>query len=174
MPREKYLLPPATGPVLRFTDLNLELAVVDELMYRQQEHTPTFSLAEFARWYDARTTDLEREAGRPVPEVLDYFAGLPIEQALADRVRELVVDAGNEIYQQVAPWWDGEDATFDIGSWDDLALLPALERLAFVSLTPTRPPSSRCGSGGCGSTPEPPSAGVPEGLHVAEVEPAGQ
>ncbi|WP_114560908.1 DUF6892 domain-containing protein [Desertihabitans aurantiacus] len=136
VPREEYLLRPATGPALRFTDLNLKLAVVDELMYRQQVLGPTFSLREFVRWYDGRTIDLEREAGRPVPEVLEYFTELEIEQSLADRVRELVVDAGNEIYQQVAPWWDGEDATFDIGSWDDLALLPALERLEFVSLTP--------------------------------------
>ena len=97
---------------------------------------PVFDLTEFVRSYSGRTIDLETEAGRPIPEALAYFARLEIDQDLAARVTALTVDAGNEIYQHIAPQWDGEDDTFDIRSWGDLTLLPRLESIDFISLTP--------------------------------------
>ncbi|MGZ0149213.1 DUF6892 domain-containing protein [Kribbella sp. WER1] len=133
---DKYAVRPAAGAPLVFTDLNLKLAVIDELMYQQEVVEPKFSLAEFLRWYEGREIDLAAEGGAPVPEALAWFERLEIDATLAGRVRNLVVDAGNEIYGQIAPQWDGEDDTFDIGSWDDLALLPNLEQIDFVSLTP--------------------------------------
>lgn len=138
VPRDKYAVKPAAGTALVFTDLNLKLAVLDELMYQQEVIEPMFVLSEFVRWHQDRSIDVEAEAGRPIAEALAYFERLEIDEAMANRVRRLVIDAGNEIYQQIAPQWDGEDDAFDIGSWDDLALLPHLDYLDFISLTPDR------------------------------------
>ncbi|WP_427886369.1 DUF6892 domain-containing protein [Kribbella sp. GL6] len=132
----RYAVRPAAGAPLVFTDLNLKLAVLDELMYQQEVIEPKFSLAEFVRWYRDRQIDLATEGATPVPEALAWFERLEIDAATAGQVRNLVVDAGNEIYGQIAPQWDGEDSTFDIGSWEDLALLPNLEHIDFISLTP--------------------------------------
>ncbi|XBB67721.1 hypothetical protein ABFU82_27050 [Nocardioides sp. WV_118_6] len=127
----------ASGTPLVFTDLNLKLAVIDELMYQQGILEPRFSLTAFVQSYADRSIDLATEGAAPIPEVLAWFAQLPIDAALAAQVvRDLVVDAGNEIYQEIAPHWDGEDDAFDIGSWDDLDLLPHLESIDFISLTP--------------------------------------
>lgn len=39
---------------------------------------------------------------------------MQIPASLADEISELVVDGGNEIYNQSIPFWDGEDDYFDI------------------------------------------------------------
>jgi hypothetical protein len=136
VPRDRYEIRRADGPALQFTDLNFKLAVIDALMYQQQVIEPKFSLEEFTRWFEGRPISLDQDAGRPIPEVIEYFTRLEIDRTTAERVNELVIDAGNEIYGQIAPHWDGEDDTFDIESWEDVALLPHLERITFISLTP--------------------------------------
>lgn len=135
-PREDDETRRAKGEPLTFTDLNLKLAVIDALMYQQEVVRPRFELAGFARSYDGRPIDLRQEWGAPIAEALDWFARLEIDAETAAQLHELVVDAGNEVYHQVAPGWDGEDDTFDVRSWEDLALLPNLTRLDFISLTP--------------------------------------
>lgn len=135
VPAERYA-PRRVADPARFTDLGLKLAVVDELMYQQEVIRPRLDAREFARWYDGRTIDLDAEGHRPVPEILAYLEDLEIDRSEAALVHELVIDAGNDVYREVAPLWDGEDDTFDIGSWADLDLLPHLASLDFVSLTP--------------------------------------
>lgn len=133
---DAYAAEPAASEPLAFADLNLKLAVVDELMYGQGAIEPKFDLDEFARSFRERGIELDLESIGPIPEVLAWFERLEIDRSLAERVESLVVDAGNEVYRHVAPHWDGEDDAFDIGSWDDLDLLPRLEGIDFISLTP--------------------------------------
>ncbi|MET9349907.1 DUF6892 domain-containing protein [Streptomyces termitum] len=119
-----------------FKDFNFKLVVIDVLMYRQELLTPAFDL-------DARM----RERGIDIPavyvlendiddEVLDesrtFFEELVISDELLAGVETLCFDAGQEIYRQCAPAWDGEDDLFDIRSLDDLALLPNLKRVTAV------------------------------------------
>ena len=61
-----------------------------------------------------------------------FFEELVISDDLLAGVETLCFDAGQEIYRQCAPAWDGEDDLFDIRSLDDLALLPNLKRVTAV------------------------------------------
>ncbi|MGC5410394.1 DUF6892 domain-containing protein, partial [Streptomyces sp. DT225] len=47
-------------------------------------------------------------------------------------VETLLLDGGLEVYQECAPVWDGEDDLFDVGSLEDLDLLPNLRLISGV------------------------------------------
>lgn len=120
-----------TAGGLRFTDLGVKLAVIEQLMYVQEVLTPKVDAAALAEDADG-AIDLESEV--PIPEVLRRFEQLPITAEQAALVTELVFDGGNEVYRQLIPRWDGEDDTFDVESWDDLDLLPNLERVVLLMM----------------------------------------
>ncbi|GAB3169040.1 hypothetical protein GCM10027162_07510 [Streptomyces incanus] len=48
-------------------------------------------------------------------------------------------DGGNQVYQECAPVWDGEDDRFDITSLDDLSLVPSLRRVLGPEFPPPEP-----------------------------------
>lgn len=118
----------------QFKDFNFKLVVVEQLMYIDETLTPQFHLADLLKdkgvgddpWEYAQQHDL---AYRIVPEARDYFESLEIGDELLAGVEELCMDGGNQVYQECAPVWDGEDDLFDIASLDDLALLPNLRRV---------------------------------------------
>ncbi|MFE6889708.1 DUF6892 domain-containing protein [Streptomyces sp. NPDC057694] len=118
-----------------FTDFNLKLVVVEQLMYTDGTLTPVFRIAELLKerglgddpWTYAYDHDL---AYKVVPEARAHFEALEISEELLASVRELVMDGGLRVYQECAPVWDGEDDLFDIGTLDDLALLPNLRRIS--------------------------------------------
>ncbi|NEY30792.1 hypothetical protein GTU99_00980 [Streptomyces sp. PRKS01-65] len=64
-----------------------------------------------------------------MPEARDYFASLEISDELLAAVDELGMDGGNQVYQECAPVWDGENDLFDVASLDDLVLLPNPRRV---------------------------------------------
>lgn len=64
-----------------------------------------------------------------MPEARDHFTSLEISDELLAGVEVLCMDGGNQVYQECAPVWDGEDDLFDIASLDDLVLLPNLRRI---------------------------------------------
>lgn len=63
-----------------------------------------------------------------------YFEALPITEADAARITELVFDGGNDVYRHLMPLWDGEDDSFDVQSWADVDLLPNLERVVLLMM----------------------------------------
>lgn len=126
----KAVPPPVGVGAEQFKDLNFKLLVIQALMYDQEKLTPRFEVREFARRYTAREIMIEDEGYDPIPEVLDYFRGLPLAPALLAQVEELGFDGGLEIYSQICPYWDGEDDVFDPVSAADAALLPNLKRIS--------------------------------------------
>lgn len=118
----------------RFKDFNFKLVVIEQLMYIDEKLTPRFGLAGLLGekglgndpWEYAQEHDL---AYKVVPEARAYFESLEIGDELLAGVEELCMDGGNQVYQECAPVWDGEDDLFDIASLDDLALLPNLRRV---------------------------------------------
>lgn len=115
--------------VLKLPRLPFRYAIIDELMYQQEALTPRFDLREFAVSLGAGAFDPDDAHDAPIPQVRDWFRDLPIPAELGERVETLVLDGGNEIYQQLAPGWDGEDGQFDI------ARLSAAELKQFPNLT---------------------------------------
>lgn len=108
-----------------FADTNFKLAVVQELMYRQ-ELLPRFDLREYAAeqgfTYDAGSVEA-------VPEALAYFEALEVPAEFADRITEIEMDGGNEIYLEIAPNWDGEDSLFDVEEFADVRHFPNLKSM---------------------------------------------
>jgi hypothetical protein len=68
-----------------------------------------------------------------------------LTEELLEQVVKIGPDGGDEIYAALIPVWDGEDDRFDIGTLDDVRLLPNLERVSLycmasegIDLTPLR------------------------------------
>ncbi|MFE5856179.1 DUF6892 domain-containing protein [Streptomyces sp. NPDC056500] len=110
-----------------FTDFNFKLLVVEQLMYSDETLTPKFNLAEHLGVDDPFGYAVERDLAHTVlPEARAFFEALEISDELLASVEVLLADGGNEVYNECAPMWDGEDDLFDVRSLDDLALLPNL------------------------------------------------
>ncbi|MFY7069985.1 DUF6892 domain-containing protein [Nocardiopsis changdeensis] len=121
----------------RFKDFNFKLAVVEQLMYTDEALTPAYSLAAVLKeqglgddpWGWASDNGL---AYKVVPQSREFFERLEISDELLAGVEELCLDGGNQVYQECAPVWDGEDDLFAIASLEDLDLLPNLKRVEFA------------------------------------------
>ncbi|MGY6652480.1 DUF6892 domain-containing protein [Amycolatopsis sp. TRM77291] len=113
---------------ISFTDLNFKLAVVQELMYNQ-ELLPKFDLGQYAAekgfTYDGGSVEA-------VPEALAYFEELEIPAEFAEKITEIEMDGGNEIYLEIAPNWDGEDSLFDVDEFADVAHFPNLKSMTLL------------------------------------------
>jgi hypothetical protein len=113
-----------------FTDFNLKLIVVEQLMYTDRKLTPPFRIADVLGVADPWDHTYRRGlAHQVVPEARAYFESLEIGAELLATVEKLVMDGGLRVYQECAPVWDGEDELFDVTSLEDLALLPNLRRV---------------------------------------------
>lgn len=122
---------PPTAPEDRgvpFGDLNFKLAVIDELMYQQGMLSPAFDVRAFAKGWPEREI-LDPGGNGPAPEVLRYFAELPLTAEELQHVTTLSVAPTSRIYHQLDPWWGGEEDWFNIRSFEDVAHLPNLRTL---------------------------------------------
>ncbi|GLY50305.1 hypothetical protein [Lentzea sp. NBRC 102530] len=111
-----------------FVDAKFKLAVVQELMYNQGL-LPRFDLREYAAEQGFTYDDGSFEA---VPEALAYFAALEVPVELAEKVTEIYMDGGNEIYLEIAPGWDGEDGLFDVHEFADVRHFPNLKSMTLL------------------------------------------
>ncbi|MEE4489254.1 DUF6892 domain-containing protein [Streptomyces sp. BE230] len=119
-----------------FRDFNFKLLVIEKLMYEDKTLTPEFRIADClkAKGIDnpqdyAYENDL---AHTVLDEARAHFQGLEISTELLATVETLGLDGGLEVYQECSPVWDGEDELYDIGSLDDLDLLPNLRLITGV------------------------------------------
>ncbi|WP_139244542.1 DUF6892 domain-containing protein [Arthrobacter alpinus] len=118
-PSGKWKIPAATEPVLTLPKLPFRLAVIQELMFEQDELKPRFDVNDFAADQGARSFDPHTFYDSPIPAVRTWFRRIPIPARLAERVQKLTFDGGNDIYLQLIPQWDGEDEQFFITTLSD-------------------------------------------------------
>ena len=117
--RGKWKQPKAEGEVLTFTNFNFKLAIIQELMYKQELLKPKFDVYDFCNDYAKKEIDPDDYYDKMIPEVKSWFQQLEIPAELAPKVTQLFLDGGNEINMQLIPQWDGEDDLFDIKSISD-------------------------------------------------------
>ncbi|MGW2471448.1 DUF6892 domain-containing protein [Streptomyces sp. NPDC001665] len=120
-----------------FRDFNFKLLVIEQLMYTDETLTPAFRIADCLKAkgidQDPQTYAYENDLAFTVlDEARAHFEALEISTELLATVETLTLDGGLEVYQECAPVWDGEDDLFDIGSLDDLDLLPNLRLIEGV------------------------------------------
>ncbi|MFD5826104.1 DUF6892 domain-containing protein [Lentzea sp. NPDC060358] len=113
---------------ISFTDANFKLAVVQELMYNQ-DLLPRFELSAYA---EEQGFTYDRWTFEAVPEALAYFAALEVPAELAEKVTEIYMDGGNQIYLEIAPGWDGEDGLFDVHEFADVRHFPHLKSMTLL------------------------------------------
>lgn len=131
----KFKIEKLSEPVLKFSDFNFKLAVMQVLMYEKNLLNPKFDIYEFVEEFDKRKIDIDEEGYEPIEEVIDWFKKLEIPVSLASYVEEIVMDGGNEIYTQIIPFWDGEDDYFDIKdiSENEIRQFPKLKRISLLA-----------------------------------------
>ena len=95
---------------LSFDTFNFKLAVIDELMYKQEVLKPYFDIYDYMAFKKAHW-NLETSAN--IRAAVNYFKELPIPISLADHITEINIDGSDEIYMNIAPEWDGRDDRFD-------------------------------------------------------------
>lgn len=117
---------------LMFDTFNFKLAVIQALMYELKLLEP-FDIYEFAESRSGEGIDTESVA--PIPQAEEYFRELAIPAELADKVTEIFMDGGNEIYMNIVPQWDGEDGAFELNSVTarELAQFPRLKKAVIMS-----------------------------------------
>ncbi|MFB8031590.1 hypothetical protein ACFC5Z_01255 [Streptomyces sp. NPDC056004] len=117
-----------------FRDFNFKLLVIEKLMYEDETLTPAFSIDECLRAKGIADAQLYAFDNDLAYTVLDesraYFEALEISEELLATVETLLIDGGHQVYYECSPVWDGEDDLFDVGSLDDLDLLPNLRRIS--------------------------------------------
>ncbi|MDR3437864.1 DUF6892 domain-containing protein [Telmatospirillum sp.] len=131
--RAPLVLPPVVGVSgAPFKDPNLKLAVLSELVERAE-----IDLGEPEDFLSAllsHKVDIERSGYVKNDAAYDYLIRYPLTQELLDKVSDLVVDGGNEIYRYVWYFWDGETDDFDIRSFEGIGKLRNLKKLRLISL----------------------------------------
>ncbi|MER7727790.1 hypothetical protein [Streptomyces sp. NPDC096323] len=119
-----------------FRDFNFKLLVIEQLMYNDETITPAFRIADCLKAKgidDPQTYAYDNDLAHTVlAEARTYFESLEISTELLATVEELTLDGGLEVYQECSPVWDGEDDLYDVGSLDDLDLLPNLKLIEGV------------------------------------------
>jgi len=116
--------------VVSFTSLNLKLVVIDELLNKGHFKEEVAQLK-------AKYWNPDDITYKPIPEILAYFQELRLTQHQLSEVEQIIFDGGNEIYQIIAPSWDGEDDQFDVKDISDLRKLENLREIHCLSMVYT-------------------------------------
>ncbi|WP_051507201.1 DUF6892 domain-containing protein [Saccharibacillus sacchari] len=119
---------------ISFADFNFKLAVIEELMYKQNVLTPRFDVGVFVQEYALREISIAEEGDRPIPEVREYFERLVLTEEDLSKVTKLVIGSGQQVQLQIIPFWNGEDGWFDVHTLEDLQHLPNLRVLQAIRL----------------------------------------
>lgn len=109
--KENYNIEQPSGECLCFDNFNFKLAVINELMYEQELLKPYFDIYDYMKFKKA---NWNLETDKNVRGAVNFFKELQIPIEFADKISKIVMDGGDEIYQNIAPLWDGEDNRFDI------------------------------------------------------------
>ena len=112
---------------LYFEHLNFKLAVLQHLIFETKVYKPQYDFGDF---YSCCDSDLY------IRNALQYFEYLAVPAHFARSITELHIDAGNEIYFEIYPDWDGEDCRFDIDtiSEREISQFPKLKRIGICCL----------------------------------------
>jgi len=123
---DRYAFKPIAGKPMQFVDLSFKLSVIQVLMYEKELIKPAFDIFEFARRHTTRAIDVDAEGYDIIPEALEYFKRLEVDEALAPEVDEITQDGGNDIYMNIIPFWSGTTDDFNIRSFEDVDQFPNL------------------------------------------------
>ena len=131
--RESYKLKETDEELLHFDNINFKLTIIQVLMYDLRVLKPYFDIYDFAEEFSEE--EIDTESIEIIQPALEYMINLPIPKKYAEKVQEIDMDGGNEIYMNLIPQWDGEDETFDLNEVgvEELRQFPNLEEATIMS-----------------------------------------
>lgn len=129
---ENYNIVEPDEECLEFENFNFKLAVIQELMYEQEVLKPYFDIYDYLAFKKSRANT---ESYKNVRPAVDFFKNLKIPVSLADKIENIHMDGGNEIYINICPMWDGEDERFDLTkvSLKELKQFPNLKHMSIMA-----------------------------------------
>lgn len=114
-----------SSAAIAFKSAGFRLTVINELL----------DLGHFADEFEEAQESAEKvEDYETDPRVQKFVDGLVLTEDLLAQVVKIGPDGGDEIYAGLVPVWDGEDDRFDIGTLEDVRLLPNLERVSLYAM----------------------------------------
>lgn len=129
---ENYNIVETDEACLEFDNFNFKLAVIQELMYEQEVLKPYFDIYDYLKFKKSRANT---ESYKNVKPAVDFFKNLKVPISLADKIENINMDGGNEIYINICPMWDGEDERFDLTnvSLKELKQFPNLKHMTIMA-----------------------------------------
>lgn len=113
------------APTSNFAAWQLKAAVYSCLM--AERHVPPLDLRTFAGLHPKKK--LDPEGSKLVREAVRYLRFWPEQKKVVEKLASLTFDGGNALYQELYPFWDGEDGTFDAASLEGIAVCRGLEHV---------------------------------------------
>ena len=117
-----------------FPDSNFKLVILDQLLKNGSFSNRLNELKSNPKYAENFTG--EADYGEPIPEIEDFLRGVKLTDEDLEKVTEPCFDGGNDIYQIVCPFWDGESSYFDIRDISGFELLNNLSSATCISMIP--------------------------------------
>jgi len=117
-----------------FPDSNFKLVILDQLLKDGSFANRLDELRNDPKFAENFTGEVDY--GEPIEEIEDFLRNVELTDDDLDKVTELCFDGGNDIYQIVCPFWDGESAYFDIRDIGGFELLKNLKSATCISMIP--------------------------------------
>lgn len=115
-----------------FLDSNFKLAILDQLLKDGSFVNRLNELRSDPKHSENFTGMVDY--GEPIPEIEDFLRAVKLTDEDLDKVTDLCFDGGNDIYQIICPFWDGESDYFDIRDVSGFELLNNLSSATCISM----------------------------------------
>ena len=115
-----------------FPDSNFKLVILDQLLKEGSFANRLQELRSDPRYAGNFTGEVDY--GEPIQEIEDFLKGVKLTDEDLGKVTELCFDGGNDIYQIICPFWDGESSYFDIRDVGGFELLKNLKSVTCISM----------------------------------------
>lgn len=89
-----------------FPDSNFKLVLIDQILKNGSFTDRLKELQDNPKF--AKNFTGEVDYGEPIPEIEDFLKDVKLTDEDLDKITELCFDGGNDVYQIVCPFWDGE------------------------------------------------------------------
>ena len=115
-----------------FQDSNFKLVILDQLLKDGTFVSRLKELRSDPKYAENFTGEVDY--GEPIQEIEDFLKGVKLTDEDLGKVTELCFDGGNDIYQIICPFWDGESSYFDIRDINGFELLQNLRSVTCISM----------------------------------------
>lgn len=116
--------------MIHFHSINFKIALLEQFLEDKSMKTTFKELEKKGQALSKK----KRSANELHPKISQLIKGIELSKAQLESIVNIGFDGGNEIYQIIEPYWDGEDDLFQVFDLRDVLWLPNLERIDDTTL----------------------------------------